>query len=306
METVLDRKPRVRLRDLRRVVQNRLHLRVDCFDAHKDPPRAYDTPMRRLLIVLLLLTLGTGCQAPVPNPISNTAPAPLGPPPPPVLIHLPGIGGEMAIDRRLMRGLLAGEVAKEGEILDWTGADRGLNALGHVERNRQQAKDLADRIVEIHRRDARTRIILSAHSGGTGIVVWALEQLPPDVKIDRLLMLASALSPTYDLSRALAHVQTGAYSFHSEYDTIVLKYGTMALGTIDRQQVPAAGYEGFAMPEGADRTQYAKLHQYAYDPAWMRLGNDGQHIGATHPVFAEQILAPLLRNVDDSENDARK
>jgi hypothetical protein len=125
--------------------------------------------------------------------------------------------------------------------------------------------------------------------------VWALEQLPADIKIDRLLMLSSALSPTYDLSRALAHVRYAAYSFHSEYDTLVLKYGTMALGTIDRELVPAAGYAGFVEPESADHRQYEKLRQIPYDAAWMRLGNAGDHIGATAPAFAEQILAPLLR-----------
>lgn len=201
----------------------------------------------------------------------------------------------MSIDRRLIRGLRAGGVAEEAEIVNWTGESRGLPALGNIERNRQQADLLAQRITEIYRRDPRTPIILTAHSGGTGIAVWALEQLPADVQVERFLMLASALSPTYDLSRALAHVRVAAYSFYSEYDYHVLRYGTQVFGTIDRKQVASAGYEGFEVPESADQDQYAKLKQFAYDKSWMRLGNAGEHIGWLEPAFAEQILAPLLR-----------
>ncbi len=200
----------------------------------------------------------------------------------------------MSIDRRLMRGLQKGGVADAAQIIDWTGETRGLAALGNVARNRAQADALARRLTELYRVDPRIRIILTSHSGGTGIAVWALEQLPADVKVDRLLLLASALSPTYDLSRALAHVRVGAYAFYSEYDTVVLRYGTLAFGTIDRQQVPAAGYAGFAVPQSADPVQYAKFHQYPYDRSWMRLGNTGDHIGTLEPAFAEAVLAPLL------------
>ena len=43
---------------------------------------------------------------------------------------------------------------------------------------------------------------LAAMLFATGLAVWALEKLPDDVKVDTVLLMSSALSPTYDLSKA--------------------------------------------------------------------------------------------------------
>lgn len=238
------------------------------------------------LIVMLTLLSGFGC-APTVKPVQSTA-LHRDIEPEPVLIHCPGIAGEMPIDRRLVRGLIQGGIAKKAEIFDWTGPYRGFLALGKLDHNKQQAKILSDKIAAIYRQDPRTPIILTSHSGGTGIAVWALEQLPADVKVDRLLMLASALSPGYDLKRALSHVGR-AVSLYSEYDDVVLGTGTRTFGTIDRVKTRAAGLVGF---EGV----YANLEQIPYDPAWIKIGNPGDHIGAMDDQFAEQVLSPLLRD----------
>ncbi|MBC7784199.1 MAG: hypothetical protein H7144_10195 [Burkholderiales bacterium] len=243
-----------------------------------------------VLRVVAILTLFIGACAPA-EPV---AVQPLPPPPPPVLIHLPGIAGEMRIDRHLVNGLVAGQVAPEAKIIDWTGPNRGILALGALDYNKAEAKVLAERLTAIYRRDPRTRIILTAHSGGTGIAVWALEALPVDVQIDRLVMLCSALSPGYDLSAALAHVRGGAISLYSEYDSDVLGTGTRYLGTIDRVKTNAAGYVGFRTDERRDPAQYLKLQQLKYDRAWIKLGNFGDHLGPMDEMFAERVLAPLI------------
>ncbi len=235
------------------------------------------------IVVLILLMAISGCQPSSAPPASQRA----SPPPPPVLFHLPGIAGEMSIDRRLIKGLVEGNVATNAEIIDWTGENRGILALGKLDLNKQQAKLLAERITKIYRDDPRTRIILTAHSGGTGIAVWTLEYLPADAKIDTLLMLAAALSADYDLDKALAHTRR-AYSFYSEFDDVVLGLGTRTFGTIDRVKTNAAGYVGFA-------SNNPKLKQFPYDPAWIKIGNAGDHIGTMDDQFAKEVLAPLLR-----------
>ncbi len=234
----------------------------------------------------ILLLFVIGCATPATDPI---APVAIDKPiPDPVLIHCPGIAGEMPIDRRLVKGLIKGGVAPEAEIFDWTGPYRGFLALGKLDRNKQQAKILSDKIVAIRRDDPRTPIILTSHSGGTGIAVWALELLPDGVKIDSLLMLASALSPGYDLKPALGHVGH-AISLYSEHDDIVLGTGTRTFGTIDRVKTNAAGMVGF---EGT----YPNLKQIPYDPAWIKIGHPGDHIGSLDDQFAEQVLSRLLRD----------
>lgn len=239
----------------------------------------------RLLVFLVLVGIGFQASAParaeengkIEPPVSES-----------VLIHCPGIAGSMPIDQSLVEGLIRGGVASQARIFDWTGEFRGLLALGKLHHNRQQARVLAQEIESIYRKNPETRVILTAHSGGTGIAVWALEQLADRVRIDTLVLLASALSPNYDLGPALKHVRQ-AYSFHSPYDNWVLGTGTRTLGTIDRVKTDAAGYVGFQCTD-------PKLKQIGYDPRWIRFGNSGDHVGTMNQRFAHQVLAPLILN----------
>ena len=139
-----------------------------------------------------------------------------------------------------------------------------------------------------------SRITVTAHSAGSGIIAWALEQLPDDVTIDSLILLAPALSPGYDLSRALTHVRERAFVFFSPHDSTVLGFGTRMFGTVDGPKVDASGRVGFTMPPGADANQYAKLVQIPYRVAWARLDNIGDHIGTMERAFAREVLAPVV------------
>jgi pimeloyl-ACP methyl ester carboxylesterase len=154
---------------------------------------------------------------------------------------------------------------------------------------------VADALTKRYRENPSRRIVITSHSGGTGIAVWALEKLPDDVKVDTVVMLASALSPDYDLTRALRHVRGRMYAFNSLTDTLVLGVGTRTFGTVDGVKCDAAGRCGFSLPDGADETQYKKLVQVPYNAAWMALGNIGDHIGPMSNPFARDVLAPVVR-----------
>ena len=257
-------------------------------------------PGLRAMRTLALLALLAGISACTANRGSGPTSAiaiPLAPSPskePPLLIHLPGVSGESAVDHDLVRGLKQGDVPAEIEIYDWTCNDPGIPALHAYARNQDQATKIAAMIARIARIDPSRKIYITSHSGGAGLAVWALEKLPMDVQVDTLLMLAPALSPSYDLSLALAHVRGKAYAFYSKLDTFVLGTGTRLLGTIDGVNTDAAGQIGFVRPPAGDAAQYAKLVQEAYDPAWMRYGNFGDHIGWTASPFARAVLAPLV------------
>lgn len=253
------------------------------------------TPASLALLLFPLLLLVAGCKnhGDRTRAADTDLPA-LVPPPRAYLLHLPGIGGKRSIDRMLTEGLVQGGMDANVEIYDWTDTDAGLNALYAQKRHAHEADVAARKITEQFRADPRTRIYVSGHSGGTAIALWALERLPPDVKIESLLMLASAMSPAYDLSPALRHVRGRAYALYSPYDP-VLGIGTRLFGTIDGVKTDAAGRVGFTMPLGADAKQYEKLVQIGYDPAWIPLSNIGDHIGPMMRPFAREVLAPLLR-----------
>jgi len=211
------------------------------------------------------------------------------------VLHLPGIGGLRGLDRVLIRGLSVGGFDKF-DAYDWTENNPGIPALLARERNQKQAERVARMIVAFTTKNPNVDVHLVAHSGGTGIAVWALEALPPNVTIHTLTLLASALSPDYDLSKALTHVDHKAYAFTSLNDTLVLGIGTKMFATIDGKKVEAAGRVGFIMPPDANAKDYAKFEQFPYDPCWMQFDNLGDHIGPMHSAFAAKVLAPLMLN----------
>lgn len=210
------------------------------------------------------------------------------------LLHLPGIGGEMRIDHLFTQGLLQGGVNADIQIYDWTGSDRGMIALMQVKRHQDQSTIVAQMIERRAREHPGQKITLTGHSAGTGIAVWALEKLPDDVMVDDLVMIASALSPQYDLSKALRHVRHKAYAFNSMLDVLILSIGTKGFGTVDRVKTDAAGRVGFTMPPNGDAEQYAKLTQYPYDPDWLRFNNAGEHIGPMMRSFSKNVIASVM------------
>jgi pimeloyl-ACP methyl ester carboxylesterase len=209
-------------------------------------------------------------------------------------IHLPGIGGYRGVDRALLRGLQDGGFDANLKPYDWTGEDAGLAALVATQRHRAESTRIAKLIAERAARRPGERITVTAHSAGAGIITWALEQLPTDVQVDAVVFIAPALSPEYDLSRALAHVRDKVYILYSPYDAAVLGMGTKMLGTVDGVKAEASGKLGFTMPPTADRAQYNKLVQIPYQSEWIKLGNIGDHIGGMSRPFARGVIAPLL------------
>lgn len=212
-----------------------------------------------------------------------------------VLLHLPGISGHQWLDDAMTEGLVAGGAATEALIHDWPGDKAGLTALLNKPLHEAQTAEVAALLRRQHQADPARPIVLTAHSGGSGIAVWALERLPEEVQIDTLVLIQPALSPRYDLSRALARVKRRAIVLSSRYDTVILGAGTRLLGTIDGVRSESAGMVGFEMPPGADARQYLKLVPVPYRAEFMRKGNLGDHLGPMMTPFARDVVAPLVR-----------
>jgi pimeloyl-ACP methyl ester carboxylesterase len=238
-------------------------------------------------LVALLASCALGAA---PSAVPATQPA--------LLIYLPGISGLLGPGRRLGTALDSGGFDALYRVFDWTDGDPGLDALRAYARNQDQAQDLANRLAGQRIGDPDRPILLIAHSGGAGVAVWALEKLPKEIQVRGVILLAPALSPSYDLSRALRHVSGKMIVFYSPRDQWILDVGTKLFGTIDRVQTEAAGLNGFHIPPGADPAQYHKLIQIPYDPAWAALGNPGDHMGPLAGRFVRTILTPLLRSME--------
>lgn len=254
-------------------------------------PQRCNTARAVLLpLICLLLTAGRA-TAQASRPATRPATAAASPD---WLLHLPGIAGETGLDRRMLLGLRDGGYAGAIEVYDWTGVP-GISALLARKHNEAQAAKVAEMVADRRRASPEARIVLTGHSGGTGILVWALERLPHDAWVDDVLLLSPALSPAYDLSAALRRVRGRAYAFSSPNDAIVLGAGTALFGTMDGRKVQSAGLIGFERPPDADEAAYERLVAMPYDRAWMRYDNIGSHIGSMARPFAAGVLAPIVR-----------
>lgn len=221
-----------------------------------------------------------------------------------LVVVLPGVEGESLWTRELALGLDEGGVRSAIESYDWTVGVPGaiLVNLGDLERNRQQARLLAERIAAYRREQPGRAVQILGYSGGGGVSVLALEALPEGEQIDALVLIAPALSPDYDLRPALRRVRHGACHFYSPNDVGILQVGTSVFGSIDRKYGVSAGAVGFVEPSGlsaADRVLYqTKLHQIRWTPELGKRGATGTHVGWLSRRFAREYLAPLLRQYE--------
>ena len=240
---------------------------------------------------LIALMLGAGCAAQPPMPRLPSA-APFGRHV--NLIYVPGIGGFGHDDRIWLNGLKVGGFSGKMEVWNWTGRLGPISALWAHARQRAQARLLANRVRKLRSESPAEQLVLVGHSAGSGLVIMALEDLPPDSQVDEVVLLAPALSRSYDLTRALRHVHGHAHVFYSERDTLVLAVGTFLFGTVDGIHGEAAGHGGFAKPRGASNGDYKNLSVYPYSNDRRLYGDDGGHEGILTAGVAAALVDPLL------------
>ena len=207
-----------------------------------------------------------------------------------LVIVADGVGGLLLCGMGLKYVMGAEGGPHRVDVHEWGhGFGRWHADLTNVENHRAQAQALADRVVAWRADRPGTPVYLVGKSGGTGVVVRALEELPPN-SVEAAVLLAPALSPGYDLSGALAAVRRELVVFWSPYDVFVLGVGTRLFGTFDRVRSASAGLTGFRDEAGPG----GKLRQVRWRPKMMATGYFGGHIGPDSPAFLRTYVMPLL------------
>jgi pimeloyl-ACP methyl ester carboxylesterase len=207
-----------------------------------------------------------------------------------LVIVLPGIDGRAAHNEVLSVTLRRSQPEMAVEHYDWTAPLGPLFNQCAYEHNRAKARQLADRIVQYHGAYPGGRVYLIGHSGGTAIAAWAAEALPEGDCVEGIILLASSLSPGYDLSGALAHSRQGVVNFYSDRDAALLGLGTALAGSMDRQFTESAGKVGFRCPHSAGR-----LLQIPWTPDMAKAGHDGSHFSVCSARFVAGYVAPFLK-----------
>lgn len=257
-----------------------------------DPPRiAFRRFLCRVSVYCTILLQSAGCSI---SNLNTEARQERG-----LVVVLPGIEGKSLWNVNIARGLDDGGVDCGIEIFEWgTAVPFGmLINLADEGRNYRVAKVLSERILEYQRRHPGRPVHLVGHSGGAGIAIMAVEELPRDSRINSMVLLAAAVSPQHDLRRALGHVKLGIYNYFSERDIGLLQVGTSVFGTMDRRFGASAGAVGFVRPEflrDSDNALYEKLHQIRWRPTMRIHGNAGGHSDWADRRFVRRFLAPVL------------
>jgi pimeloyl-ACP methyl ester carboxylesterase len=179
---------------------------------------------------------------------------------------------------------------------DWTtGGKLGIADEVNQTHSQCESRRLAEEICAFRQLYPRLPIYLVAYSAGSTVALRAAEQLPSD-SLERIVLLAPAVSAGYDLRPALACSRQGIDAFTSERDTFFLGVGTAVLGTSDGKRDDAAGRVGFR-PQAVcptDAALFAKLHQHPWDPCVAWTGNNGEHAATYQTRFFRAYVLPLL------------
>jgi pimeloyl-ACP methyl ester carboxylesterase len=190
------------------------------------------------------------------------------------------------------------------DLVPWgLGFGRWYADLTNVDNRDRHARAIAEDIRQYKAGLPDCPVFLVAKSGGSGVAVKALELLDEQA-VERVILLAPAVSPDYDLTAALRAVRREIVVFWSPLDVIVLGAGTRVLGTIDRVRTVSAGLVGFRPPalDDGDQTRarlYGKLRQVRWRVRMAASGNFGGHMGPDSPFFLRRYVVPLL-TVDET------
>lgn len=199
----------------------------------------------------------------------------------------------------LRKGLKEGGYPGTGEIFKW---NTGLGVLADqnasVRYKREKARKMAEKASGYARQYPGASVTFIGLSAGTAVVVFGLEEMPGDVRVENVVLCGASISSTYDLTQALKAIDGKFYVFTSEKDS-VLGFLVPIAGTADREsgRVPSAGLRGFRMPDPVSpetRQQYAKVVTIPWRPEFAQLGYAGGHTDVLNSKFVAAHIAPRL------------
>jgi pimeloyl-ACP methyl ester carboxylesterase len=146
--------------------------------------------------------------------------------------------------------------------------------------------------VQALRKDApNLPIFLVGHSGGAHVVLRAAEMLP-EKSIDRIIVVAPAVSCTYDLTRALKTSRGGIDNFYSEDDSL-LDHMAESVGTADGMKCRPAGVTGFrlASSDRNDCEAYRNIRQHRWT---IDYSGGGGHYTWTRYHNVKKTIMPMF------------
>ncbi len=211
-----------------------------------------------------------------------------------------GVNGDNMLSAGLAPGLVEGGYPGAVEVVDWTTGFWPLFVyhLRASSRHRAGAQLIGEKIAAYQARYPGREVNLVGFSAGAAVAVKAVEEMGQGREIDRLVLLAGAISPLHDMRSVLGRVRVGVWNYYQPQDVVALWAGTLLGGTADGHHIVSAGAVGFWRRPGlSDRERQLyrdKLVQLPYQPQMALSGNLGGHFQCTGRKFVAQWISPLL------------
>lgn len=162
----------------------------------------------------------------------------------------------------------------------WGRPLRPFRNLFSEKANREHAAAVAAEIAEYKRAHPDQVVYVLGYSGGGAMAAFIAEALPEDIQVDRLILMAPAISKSYPfVERVMPKVREFVAVYTSRRDAIVAA-GTMVFGTMDRKAEVSAGSKGFdaehprmvhiPWTREAMRALHLGVHSSYMSSAWQR------------------------------------
>jgi hypothetical protein len=154
---------------------------------------------------------------------------------------------------------------------------------------RGSGSGLGNEITEYLKKNPEADANIIALSAGTGVGMWAIENVKPPHKVNNYIMLGSSLSGNYDCRKALTNMKGKIYVYCTGSDP-VLQGPVRALGTIDGTFEDSAGLVGLHGP-GKSSGQIVNISRTA---RFEDLGWTGGHADCTNRKFVRAELSKWI------------
>lgn len=167
-------------------------------------------------------------------------------------------------------GLQEDGIDQAVEVVKWASfLDHMIDPVGAQVRIAESAAQEALRLAAYKQAHPGRPVTLLGYSGGCWFATRVAEHMPPEVQVDRIILLSAAFDRSYDMTRALAGTRLEIVNFWSPKDQFTINVRDLFNLADSTRAEPAATF-------GLDH-QDPRLIQITYNPAWAELGHYGEH-----------------------------
>ena len=191
----------------------------------------------------------------------------------PLVLVANGAGGSTTASENLVDVNGELQLGLRIQMIGWCRHDAFFPGPGRQRSPASRATRLSCMVAGIRKDCPNSQIFFVGHSAGTRVILAAAEMLP-EKSVDRIFLMASAVSCTYDLTLALKASRYGIDNFWSSEDGM-LEAAVWHGKTADGTKLPCAGKVGFRLPcpDKAYKDAYRNLRQYRWNEEMT--GNGG-------------------------------